>query len=323
MSACDDVYNSEVLSRQPLSITVLGVALFLVAGPAFGAHTSDHAADQIRAIVTAAETDMDRVVATFDQDISNLETQAEVSSAETEATSAVDTIWATARDAIQDTANLYPGELGQLGAEAKQQIQTARQAARSQITDLAQAWSPPAPTTTTTPTTTPTTTTTTSTTSTTTTTTPTTTTALESQPDAATATPSNSGNGSGPSGTPERVIPFASTTPGDDAANDSIGFSIRWTPNEPVAFGFEPDGGMSEDRGSSATDRMARLLETVLPPAVVDLVLSPLLILEILIRTVLDGGTAMIGPLLTLAVCAFAIFKYERSGKRPAMADSG
>jgi hypothetical protein len=67
---------------------------------------------------------------------------------------------------------------------------------------------------------------------------------------------------------------------------------------------------------------MARLLDTVLPPAVVDLVLSPLLILEILIRTVLDGGATMIGPLLILAACAYAIFKYERSAKRRAVADS-
>ena len=306
-----------------MSITTLGVALFLVAGPAFGADTSDHAADQIRAIVTAAETDMDRVVDTFDEDISSLETQAEVSSAETEAKSAVEAIWTTARVAIEDIVQLYPGELGLLGGEAKQQIQDARLAARSRITDLAEAWSPPAPTTTTTtaaPTTT--TTTTTTTTATTTTTTPTpTTTASEGQPDRATANPSNNGTGSGPSGTSERVIPFASTPPSEDPASDSVEFSIRWTPNEPVAFGFEPDGETSEARGSGATDRMARLLDTVLPPAVVDLVLSPLLILEILIRTVLDGGATMIGPLLILAACAYAIFKYERSAKRRAVAD--
>jgi hypothetical protein len=306
-----------------LFITTLGVALFLVAGPAFGTDTSDHAADQIRAIVTVAETDMDRVVDTFDDDISSLETQAEVSSAESEAKSALEAIWTTARAAIEDIVKLYPGELGLLGGEAKQQIQDARLAARSQITDLAEAWSPPPPaTTTTTPAPTTTTTTTTPTPTTTTTTPTTTTTASEGQSDRTTANPPNNGNGSGPSGTPERVIPFASTPPSEDPASDSIEFSIRWTPNEPVALGFEPSGETSEARGSGATDRMARLLDTVLPPAVVDLVLSPLLILEILIRTVLDGGAAMIGPLLVLAACAYAIFKYERSAKRHAVADS-
>jgi hypothetical protein len=311
------------LNRRLLSITILGVALFLVAGPAFGVDTSDHAADQIRAIVTAAETDIDRVVDTFDDDISSLETQAEVSSAESEAKSALEAIWTTARAAIEDIVKLYPGELGLLGGEAKQQIQDARLAARSRITDLAEAWSPPPPTTTTTTATTTTTTTTTTPTPTTTTTTPTTTTtASEGQSDRTTANPPNNGNGSGPSGTPERVIPFASTPPSEDPASDSIEFSIRWTPNEPVALGFEPSGETSEARGSGATDRMARLLDTVLPPAVVDLVLSPLLILEILIRTVLDGGAAMIGPLLVLAACAYAIFKYERSAKRRAVADS-
>ena len=312
------MYNSEILSRRLLSITTLGVVLFLVAGPAFGADTSDHAADQIRAIVTAAETDIDRVVDTFDDDISSLETQAEVSSAETEAKSALEAIWTTARAAIEDIVKLYPGELGLLGGEAKQQIQDARLAARSQITDLAEAWSPPAPTTTTT-TTAPTTTTTTPTT---TTTVPTsTTTRSEGEPDRATANPPNSG--SGPSGTPERVIPFVSAPSSEDPASDSIAFSIRWTPNEPVAFGFEPESEASEARGSGATDRMARLLDTVLPPAVVDLVLSPLLILEILVRTVLDGGATMIGPILILAACAYAIFKNERSAKRRAVADSG
>jgi hypothetical protein len=267
-------------------------------------------------------------VDTFDDDISSLETQAEVSSAETEAKSALEAIWTTARAAIEDIVKLYPGELGLLGGDAKQQIQDARLAARSQITDLAGAWSPPAPTTTTTTTppnattTTTTTTTTTPTTTSTTTTPTTTTTASEGRPDRAPANPSNNGTGSGPSGTPERVIPFASTPSSEDPATDSIQFSIRWTPNEPVAFGFGPEGETSEARGSGATDRMARLLDTVLPPAVVDLVLSPLLILEILIRTVLDGGTAMIGPLLILAACAYAIFKYERSVKRHAVADS-
>lgn len=312
-----------------MSIATLGVALFLVAGPVFAADTSEHAADQIRAIVTAAVTDIDRVVATFNDDISSLETQAEVSSAGSEAKSAIEAIWITAKAAIEDIVKLYPGELGTLGGEAKQQIQAARLAARSGITDLAEAWSPPAPTTTTTttaPTTTTTTTTTTPTTTTTTTTTTpttTTTTASEGQPDRATTNPPNSGNGSGSSGTPERVIPFAANPSSLDPVSDSIAFSIRWTPDEPVAFGFEPDRATSETRGSGATDRMARLLETVLPPAVVDLVLSPLLILEILIRTVLDGGAAMIGPLLILVACAYAIFKYERSTKRHAVADSG
>lgn len=317
------MYSSEMLSRRLLSITTLGVALFLVAGPAFGADTSDHAADQVRAIVTAAETDMDRVATTFGEDISGLETQAEVSSAETEAKSAVEAIWSLARVAIEDIVKHYPGELALLGGEAKQQIQEARIAARSEITGLAQGWSPPAPITTTTTTTTPTTTTTTTTTPTTTTTTPTTTTtASEGPPDRATANPSNNSNGSGPSAMPDGVIPVASTPSGEAPANDSIEFSIRSTPDEPVAFGFEPDGETSEARGSGATDRMARLLDTVLPPAVVDLVLSPLLILEVLIRTVLDGGAAMIGPFLILAACAYAIFKYERSIKRRAVADS-
>ena len=54
----------------------------------------------------------------------------------------------------------------------------------------------------------------------------------------------------------------------------------------------------------------------VLSPAVVDLVFSPLLILEILLRTLLDGGSSLIGPLTMFALAAMALFAYDRFAKR-------
>jgi hypothetical protein len=89
----------------------------------------------------------------------------------------------------------------------------------------------------------------------------------------------------------------------------------------PVAFGTEAMGSTADRNESGATAEIASLLETVLPPALVDLVLSPILILEILIRTVIDGGATVLGPLSLLAVCAYLIFRYDRSLKRDPFVD--
>jgi hypothetical protein len=46
-----------------------------------------------------------------------------------------------------------------------------------------------------------------------------------------------------------------------------------------------------------------------------------MLILEILVRTVIDGGAAVLVPLSLLAVCAYVIFRYDRSLKRDRFLD--
>jgi hypothetical protein len=73
---------------------------------------------------------------------------------------------------------------------------------------------------------------------------------------------------------------------------------------------------MMDASESTATQRMAAALDTVLPPEVVDLVLSPLLILEILARTILDGGARMIGPLTLLGLSGLLMFGYDRRSRR-------
>jgi hypothetical protein len=88
----------------------------------------------------------------------------------------------------------------------------------------------------------------------------------------------------------------------------------------PVPFGPEAIGSADHEQ-AGPTAGIASLLETVLPPALVDLVLSPMLILEILVRTVIDGGAAVLVPLSLLAVCAYVIFRYDRSLKRDRFLD--
>jgi uncharacterized membrane protein len=65
---------------------------------------------------------------------------------------------------------------------------------------------------------------------------------------------------------------------------------------------------------------MSAVLDTVLPPAVVDLVLSPLLVLEILFRTTLQDGQRVLAPLILLAIAAIVIAVADRFAKRQAAA---
>jgi hypothetical protein len=68
---------------------------------------------------------------------------------------------------------------------------------------------------------------------------------------------------------------------------------------------------------TQVTEQMSTMLETVLPPAAVDLVLSPLLVLEILLRASLGGGEGIFLPLGLLAVCAVLISLTDRFSRRP------
>ncbi|HEY4606653.1 MAG TPA: hypothetical protein VIH55_03310, partial [Acidimicrobiia bacterium] len=225
------------------------------------------------------------------------------------------------------------------GGTAKQQLSQIRQDARATISDLEDVWEASLPVTTTlppTPTvTSPTITipTTTSTTTTTTTTTPGS--DNGNQGGAASGAGSNNGNGSGGNGAsngssgnagganqdPNPPSPSPSPSAEIDAprSTDEIGgtgFELAaQTPYQPFTVQHETITSLLESEDMGATVRMAAMLETVLPPAVVDLVLSPLLILEILLRTIVDGGLTFIGPLTLLGVCALAIFIYDRSSR--------
>jgi hypothetical protein len=79
-----------------------------------------------------------------------------------------------------------------------------------------------------------------------------------------------------------------------------------------------PLADTSDQDGTELTTRASAMLETVLPPAVVDLVLSPLLILEILLRTSLAGGQSVFVPLALLALSALLISLSDRFSRRTA-----
>jgi hypothetical protein len=297
------------------------------AGPVSATHTSDHAADQIAGVVTQGQQDMNEVVSGFASEISGLADEDAVADAESQALDAIELIWATTRSAIDELTGLYPGELGQVGGDAKQQLQDARQTARSTISSLTDSWTPPLPVTTTAPTiTTP-------------------------APGAGGPPDSTPGNGpldpdpnpgNGPDSNPADSSPAPetgtetpddATTQGPDpaapASNPLDGFAgegarssdislelAALTPEQPFTVSPEAITSLLAAQDTGATATIAAMLNTVLSPAVVDLVLSPLLVLEILLRTLVDGGMRFIGPLTLFAISAMALFAYDRRSRR-------
>ncbi|MEX2651809.1 MAG: hypothetical protein WD473_05105 [Acidimicrobiia bacterium] len=328
-----------VRARLTLGTTLVAL-LVMGAIPVGAAHTSPHASDEVWAIETQAEEDMDDVVAAFAAQIADLGSTSEVAQAENAADAAVLTIWSDARTAIDDLVTQYPG-LGGVGGQAKQQLQQARNAARTAISELGDGWAPAATTTTTTVTST----TTTVVNATTTTTTATTTTTHGTGSGVVPPAPGNgNGNTNGNSDDPPRandsggsggqtIAPGNDPVPspigdsdriGADSVDDQVGSNVltlaAQTP-EQLSDGDTAEVSESlETSGTETTAVVSAMLETVLPPAVVDLVLSPLLILEILFRTTLDGGQRIFAPLALLALCAAMISLTDRFSRRASRA---
>ncbi len=316
-------------SRRRLILGLLAsTAAFLgTAIPASADHSPEHASDQISVIASSAESEMDGIVSGFAAQAEGLSDEGEVDQSAEDATTSVEEVWSTARTAVDDLVKLFPGQLGKVGGDAKQQLQDARQAARSTISELADAWVPPiavpSPTTTTTI--------------------PNSGTApAEIDPGPGPGTDPGNGNangnangngkGNGPDpgtdpapgqvvGPPVDRSPSSSESPpaAPEPEVDEIGIDFELAaaaPEQPFTVSPEAITTLlaAEDTGATAT--MAEMLKTVLSPAVVDLVLSPLLVLEILFRTLVDGGLRLVGPLTLLVVSALAIFGYDRLSKR-------
>ena len=322
-----------------MPVLTLAVALFFAAVPVLASHTSDHAIEELSAVVAQAEEDMDEVVAAFQEELAGLVTENEVGSAEASADDAIQTLWSDAKNAINGLVRLFPAVLGPVGAAANQQLQAARQTSQDLIAGLAENWMPPEPliTTTTLPVTT----------------TPppnipghgavgpppeTGTGSGGPPPSTANGTPPNDGPGSSENAAPDRSNPFDPDPPAEShpinppssiqATQESSlasdletptwpieSLSLAQTPGQPPALGDAAVQGITGSKAAGATERMAAVLDTVLPPAVVGLVLSPLLVLEILARTTWEGGLAIVGPLSLLAICAMAILVHDRRSK--------
>lgn len=302
-------------------------------------HTSDHALEELSGVVAQAEQDMDEVVAAFQHELAGLVKENEVESAEAAADDAIKALWSDARNAVNDLARLFPSVLGSVGAAANQQLQAARHTSQDLITALAEGWTPPEPliTTTTLPVTT----------------TPPPNIpgngAGGAPPDTGNGSggpPPDTGNGRPPNeppGSPEEAAPNRSNPSHPDlpAESDPVNppssfqatqgsslapdleaptvrtefLSLAQTPGQLPALGQADVQGIVGSKAAGATERMAAVLDTVLPPAVVDLVLSPLLVLEILARTTWEGGLTIVGPLSLLAICALAILFQDRRSK--------
>jgi hypothetical protein len=106
----------------------------------------------------------------------------------------------------------------------------------------------------------------------------------------------------------------------DDQIGSNVLTSTEQTPQQAKGDGTAQETDTVLADGAGATAAVSAMLETVLPPAMVDLVLSPLLILEILLRTTLDGGQSIFAPLALLAVCAAMISLTDRFSKRASRA---
>lgn len=322
-------------------LAVSGTAFSLIALPAYADHTSAHATDQIWDIAASGEQEMSGVASGFDAQISAMDDESDVESAEDAADDAIKAIWDEARLSIDALVQKYPSELGPVAGDAKSELQEARQTYRDLVSDLADGWEPPTPTTTI----------------------PVVTTTIPSPPvttppplpnpgeGAATPPPTtggsdngNHGNGNSNGNSDSNAASGNATPPSDPSPDEEpetrgpqnqprfpqsgsaaepsrpdpsalvpvIDMATQ-TPDTPLILASE---ATVEATGAGAANRMATLLETVLPPDVVDLLLSPVLIVEILARTILDGGMHVIQPLILLAVFGVGMFLYDRS-KRP------
>jgi hypothetical protein len=91
---------------------------------------------------------------------------------------------------------------------------------------------------------------------------------------------------------------------------------LAQTPAQVPAYDTSLLSESLEPTETQVTEQMSAMLETVLPPAAVDLVLSPLLVFEILLRTSLAGGEGIFLPLGLLAFCAVLISLTDRFSKK-------
>jgi hypothetical protein len=340
-----------MIRRASMCLGMSVLVALAISAPAAASHTSSHAIEEVLTIRDQGLAEMDAVVADFQADVASVTTQAEVDQARAAAEDAVETAWTSSKTAIEDLNKLYPGELKSITNQAKQDLQARRNTARTEIRDIADAWTP-APSSTTTSTTIPTT-----------TTTIVDTTTTSSGPG---TTPGNNGNGppaggngngngnggngngdgnglvGGETGTDNGATSSGTGDPGPSlpAAPDVVGGEPAPTgvvePNDVIdqlalaVPAFTPVQGNSSVPESVAelvasgpavaTERMSAVLDTVLPPAVVDLVLSPLLVLEILVRTTLQDGQRVLAPLILLAIAAIVIAVADRFAKRQAAA---
>ena len=291
--------SQRVLSVLVSRITAV-VLLVLLGLPARGYTSVDEAKEAIGAIAVQAISDMGEVADEFASAVQALSTPSAITAAEGLARDEVDAQWSQARVQIDDIRGEYPSELAADANAAKQAIQQAHQEVRSDITDLkTSAFGQLGITTTTT---------TTSTTAAATTTT--------------TATP-RSGGAPPPKGPPsttdglgsviETDSPFQAEST-EDYANSIMAVAIPDVTDRSPAM-----GSTMKAMGAETTSTIALSLEVFLPPAIAELVLSPLLVIEILGRTAFEGGWGILLPLGLLVASGALLVRADRRIRRSAI----
>ncbi len=296
-------------------------ALLLIALPAAAAHTPAHTSEEIWAVVSTAEQSMGAVVDSFEAAIASMDDPGAVEAAEAAAKADITVIWTEARNDVDDLAMLYPA-LNQEAGAAKQQLAQLRVQSRDQISEQADAWTAPVPVTTSTTLVVTTTTITVGT---------TTTTHAEATGPPVSPGAGNGGNGNGTGNgngngneVQEQESPADPPSPEVQVTPDPVGESATAESQEPIdASGLEfvsqtsviamaqdmpkPVVPIDEVEDGAITSQVSAMLETVLPPAIVDVVLSPLLVFEILSKTIMADGQKVLVPLSLLALCAMVI----------------
>jgi hypothetical protein len=336
-----------IRSGRVTGVASILAALLLIALPAGAAPAPQNAIEEIWAVVDEASQAMSGVVDDFEVAITSMTDPGDVETAQSAADHQVTEIANAAKTELDELARLYKG-VGKEVKAAKQQLHQARNASRDEIVALANTWVPPVPSTTTS-TTTPTTTTTTIAPTTTTTTHGNSGTTPKPPGSGGGNGNGNSGAGGGGNGSSNAGAggngnssqgQGGTNRGGTATANESDissgSSAVAVTPELAVEqtidagdLGFLPEvsaiavaGDVPRapaEQGSEEaviTTQVSTVLETVLPPAVVNAVLSPLLVVEILTKTIMADGQKVLLPVALLALCALLIALGDRIESR-------
>ncbi len=259
-----------------------------------GAFANDTAAHDDDIIVTAASTDLDRIVVAFAKSAQTATGEAELASLESAALGMLKSASASARAELTDllTAPTERGYVAQVN-EGRKTVKALYKDAVSAIARIAgtvrDGWTSP--------------------------TTSTTTTSIPN-------TPTTMAPGTGVIKKPQATT--TTTRPTDDERDDSGASgngsegSTRGTTGPPISLaqGTALDLMLNEQTAAApmpgVVGDFANILSVSIPPGVVTAALSPLIVAEILVRTLFESARDLIWPAVMLGVGVLVILRKER-----------
>ena len=271
-------------------VLLMALAVAGVVGPPAQATSSvEEARAALEEIAAQAASGMAAVVEQFAVTVPGLSTLAEINAAEASAIAEVDAIRSAARDQIKAIKRDHSKELRDEIDAADDAVDQARADSRAEISDLATAAAEQL------------------------------TAAAAQQPEAQAPEPPPASpaqqNGAVQSSPPEDPSQVTTETTVAPVAQPAIASSLIIPALPDQTQGSESDGSPSEALGAATTPVIARTFEVVLPPAVAELVVYPLLVLEILARTVAEGGSRVLIPLSLLMATVVLLLWVDRRVK--------